>query len=316
MEERLLEILRIALQYDVTDIHFTYTDDESVMTVEMRVHGQMQQLKPHADDLRLFRYLMYRSNLDVSSVLTPQTGSFEEDVDGRRISLRFAVVSAWHQTNGVLRILDSRRQLTIDQLSDDPKTISWLRKIEEFRSGLVIFSGPTGSGKTTTLYTILESIRGKKIFTLEDPVEVVHRSFVQLQVNERQLTYADGIRQLMRHDPDIIMIGEIRDSEAAAMAVRSALTGHLVVTTLHSFSCTGAIDRMIDLGIREYQLRDVLRGISSQRLMESAGERIGVYEIMDNEETEYYFEHHSLQPGHIAIEQKIRKAEEEGRILK
>ena len=316
MEERLLEILRIALEYDVTDIHFTYSDGESAVTVEMRVHGQMHQLKPHADDLRLFRYLMYRSNLDVSSVLAPQTGSFEENVDGRMISLRFAVVSAWHQTNGVLRILDSRNQLTIDQLSDDPMTRSWLRDIGSFKNGLVIFSGPTGSGKTTTLYTILESIHGKKIFTLEDPVEVVHRSFVQLQVNDRQLTYADGIRQLMRHDPDIIMIGEIRDSEAAEMAVRTALTGHLVVTTLHSFSCTGAIDRMIDLGIKEYQLRDVLRGISSQRLMESEGERAGVYEIMDTGETEYYFEHRALRPGHITIEEKIRKAQEEGLVLK
>lgn len=132
-----------------------------------------------------------------------------------------------------------------------------------------MFSGPTGSGKTTTLYTLLNAVQNKKIFTLEDPVEVVNEKYVQIQINEKQhMSYADGIKQLMRHDPDIIMIGEIRDETAAKMAVRCALTGHLVVSTIHSFSCVSTILRMLDLGVEKYQLKDVLKGISSQRLFE------------------------------------------------
>ena len=122
----------------------------------------------------------------------------------------------------------------------------------------------------------------KKIFTLEDPIEIQNDSFVQLQINESQhLSYAEGIKQLMRHDPDLLMIGEIRDEEAAQMAVRCVLTGHLVLSSIHSTDCATAIIRMRDLGVKEYELKDVLYGISNQRLFEKEdGSRIGVYEIM------------------------------------
>ena len=308
MEERLLEILRIALAHQVTDIHFSLNEDGRT-SVEMRVDGEIRQLRSNRDDIRLFRYLIYRSNLDVSSILLPQTGSFEMNVDGRPVSLRFAIVSGFHQKSGVLRILSRNRSLTVDMLSMQTQAVRWLSHVTDHRSGLVIFSGPTGSGKTTTLYTLLDACQGKKIYTLEDPVEVVHENYVQLQINEKQLTYADGIRQLMRQDPDIIMIGEIRDSSAAAMAVRSALTGHLVVTTLHSFRCTGAIERMIDLGIERGQLSEVLRGVANQRLYVTEGRRrTGIYEIMDAKETAFYFRNGHTSDSFITLEDSIRQA--------
>ena len=182
------------------------------------------------------------------------------------------------------------------------------------RNGLYVLSGPTGSGKTTTLYTILNEVSGKKIFTLEDPIEVLSEKYVQLAVNDRRhLSYADGIRQLMRHDPDIVMIGEIRDSIAAEMAVRCALTGHLVLTSIHSGSCVSAINRLIDLGVSEPQLSDILCGISNQRLYDTADNgKIGVYEIMDRKEVEYYFKNHCTSSSFTPLQRKIEEAVAEG----
>ena len=308
MNERLLEILRIALAYRVSDIHFSLAENGGTV-IEMRVDGKIRQLKSGEKDGRLFHYLMYRANLDVSSVFEPQTGSFEITVDGIRLSLRFAIMSAWQRTSGVLRILNSTSGITIDSLSKDETVLRWMKRILEMKNGLIIFSGPTGSGKTTALYTILDAVKERKIFTLEDPVEVIHENYVQLQVNEKQMGYAEGIRQLMRHDPDIIMIGEIRDSLAANMAVRIALTGHLVVTSLHSFSCVGAIGRMIELGVERAALRSVLRGVSNQRLfMDAQGKRTGIYECLDENGIAYWFEKQSLPEGFKDIETKIAEA--------
>ncbi len=179
-----------------------------------------------------------------------------------------------------------------------------------------MFSGPTGSGKTTTLYTILNETKGKKIFTLEDPVEVYHENYVQIQINDHQhLSYDEGIKQLMRHDPDIIMIGEIRDSQAALMAVRSALTGHLVVTSLHSQNCMSAIDRLLDLGVNMYQLKDVLIGVSNQRLFNlGAGKRCGVYEYMNRKEVAYALEHRQVSETFISLQQQLQCAVKKGYI--
>ena len=192
----------------------------------------------------------------------------------------------------------------------------WLRNITKHTSGLFVFSGPTGSGKTTTLYTILNETKGKKIFTLEDPVEVYHENYVQIQINDHQhLSYDEGIKQLMRHDPDIIMIGEIRDSQAALMAVRSALTGHLVVTRLHSQNCMSAIDRLLDLGVDMYQLKDVLIGISNQRLFNLGdGKRSGVYEYMNRKEVAYALEHRRVSETFVSLQKQLQAAVAKGYI--
>jgi competence protein ComGA len=315
MEERLKRILEIALSYNVTDIHFSADQrNKNNVTVEMRVNGKMKRLKPESDDLKLFFYLMYRANLDVSDTLNPQTGSMQEKVGKQILSLRFAVVSSYHIISGVLRILNNHSTLKIDDLTVQKEAVEWMKSITRHRSGLFIFSGPTGSGKTTSLYTILNECEGKKIFTLEDPVEVVSEHYVQLQINDKQhLSYAEGIKQLMRHDPDIIMIGEIRDDTAARMAVRSSLTGHLVVTSIHSSSCISAVHRMLDLGVEQYQLQDVLRGVSNQRLYESCkGNKTGVYEIMTGKDLHEYFEKGKASLRFRTIEENIKLAVSNG----
>ena len=317
MNERLMEILRAAVRFNVTDIHFGIAENSpQKVIIEMRVDGKIRQLKAHPDDMKLFHYLMYRANLDLSAAMEPQTGRFEETVDGTRLSLRFALVSSYYVTSGVLRILNAGRSLSVRSLTNDPDTADWLEGITSWPSGLFVFSGPTSSGKTTSLYTILNACEDKRIFTLEDPVEIVNERYVQLQINEkRNFTYDDGLRQLMRHDPDIIMIGEVRDSTTAKMAVRSALTGHLVVTSLHSFSCVSAIDRLLDLGVQEYQLQDVLTGISNQRLFDCPeGGRTGVYEWMDRKEVEYYFKNGRTSPQFRTLADGIRQELAQGTI--
>lgn len=310
MHDRLNAILQIALACNVTDIHFSlYDGGEEQVVIEMRVNGEVRRIRSRPGDDRLFRYIMYRANLDLANVFEPQTGSFAETVEGQRLSLRFALVTSYRMKSGVLRILNNHSALRIEELSEDADTVHWLQHLTDSRSGMYVFSGPTGSGKTTTLYTILSQTEGKKIYSLEDPIEVVQENFVQLQINEKQLTYADGIKQLMRQDPDIIFIGEIRDSLAAEMAVRSALTGHLVVTSIHSADCTGAITRMLELGVREYQLRDVLCGIANQRLFtREDGSRTGVYEIMTRKEILQYMDDHTLPKDHIGLKEKLHEA--------
>ena len=315
MEDILILCLRIALEYGVTDIHLDVRADDQV-EVSMRVRGKMCRVENLGADIRFFRYLLYRADLDVSRILQPQTGRFEAVVDGRKLSLRMAIISGYRLASGVLRILNNHHTLRIDDLTDSPSQRSWMKHLCTVRDGLVLFAGPTGSGKTTTLYTILNEAENKKIFTLEDPVEVYSERYVQLQINERQnFGYAEGIKQLMRHDPDIIMIGEIRDDTAAEMAVRCALTGHLVLSTIHASDCSGTIERMKDLGVSESQLREVLTGMSCQRLYPGIKkETVCLYEIMDAQEVTLYFNEHRHSGNFISLRRRIEAAVKEGTI--
>ncbi len=307
MEKRLKELLLIALRYHVTDIHFTMHDKtKNELVIEMRVGNEIKRLKKSFVDDKLINYLMYKADLDISRVFEPQTGSFDISIGAQTINLRFATIVNHAMFNGVLRILNNHLNITISDLSDDEDVVDWMKHIITLKEGLVVFAGPTGSGKTTTLYTLLSACENKKIFTLEDPIEVYNDSFVQLQINEKSnFTYAAGIKQLMRHDPDIVMVGEIRDDIAAKMAVRCALTGHLVLTSIHSANCLSTIERFVDLGVPKHQLKEVLKGISSQRLLKNKdGERKSIYEFMDEKELEYYFHENKHQSEFIDIQKR------------
>lgn len=274
MKERLIEILDIAIRYRVSDIHFEMkkTDERQMLRIEMRVKGIMEQLKPKKGDEKLFHYLAYRANLDVSAHGRPQSGAFTEKVNGTSLSLRYHIMPSAVNVSGVLRILDLSTKMTIESLSQDPRVHAWMHHVMSLHDGLVVLSGATGSGKTTSLYTMLESVSGKKIVTLEDPIEIFHEGFMQVQVNEdRNLSYAQGIREFMRQDPDIIMIGEIRDGETAKIAVQASITGHLVVSTLHTNSTAGAIVRLMDMGVENYLLADSVFGVIAQRLVRTLG---------------------------------------------
>ena len=289
MEERLVALLRLALKYNATDIHFYMVYQE--VQIQMRIDGELRNVKAKFEDYKLIRYLQYLANLDIGNLLSPQTGQFEMEIDNNLLSLRFAVINSINSTNGVLRILNSNIDVNSNNLSTIKNQNIYFNQIIKEKCGLIIFSGPTGSGKTTTLYSLLKSVKNKKIYTIEDPIEVYNDNFIQIEVNEALgLDYASGVAQILRHDPDIIMIGEIRDEKAAKMAVVAANTGHLVLTTLHASRASSCMSRLIELGVNEEHLYENLICVCNQRMMinKNTKEKIVIYEIMNKNEIEYF----------------------------
>ncbi|MDO4197733.1 MAG: ATPase, T2SS/T4P/T4SS family [Erysipelotrichaceae bacterium] len=313
MEERLLALLKLALKYHASDIHFLVVKNEC--SIEMRVDGKCRKVKGKAQDYKLVRYLQYLSNLDVGMITKPQTGQFEMDVEGNLLSLRFAIIHELNMINGVLRILNSRINLSVHSLSLLDFQNRYLERILKKPNGLIIFSGPTGSGKTTSVYTLLKHIKGKKIFSVEDPIEVYHDEFVQLSINESTgFDYSKAVEQILRHDPDIIMIGEIREAKAARWAVNAANTGHLVLTTIHTSKASGCISRMKELGVSEDYIYENLICLINQRMMYNVKTRKKqvLFEIMDAREIEYFREHGRNSKDFLSIDRQIEMGIKDG----
>ena len=312
MEQRLLAILRLAVKNNASDIHFSQKYDQ--VEIFMRINDVIRKVKRNEKDDRLIRYLQYCSNLDVGTLNTPQTGQFEKLLDDNVLSLRFAVINTYNSTNGVLRILNSNLKVEADSLSKIDTQNKYFKDLLKKDNGLILFSGATGSGKTTTLYSLLKSVEGSIIYTIEDPIEVVSDKFVQLQINEKiGFDYEAGIKQVMRHDPDIIMIGEIRDDKAAKMALRAANTGHLVLSTIHASSCASSISRMVDLGVNEEYLYEMLLCLVHQKMIiNRSGEKVVVYEIMNKEEIDYYRLNKKNSSNFLSIDAQIKKGIKDG----
>jgi len=236
-------------------------------------------------------------------------------VDGYLLSLRFAVINSVNRVNGVLRILNSNLKIDVDSLSMFKNQNDYFRHLLTKPNGLILFSGATGSGKTTTLYTLLKSVKNKKIYSIEDPIEVYVDNIVQLQVNESLgFDYHQGIAQILRHDPDIIMIGEIRDEKVAKSAVIAANTGHLVLSTIHSSSAGGVISRMVELGVNIDHLYENLLCISNQRMMINKRKKTKtvIYEVMDLKEINYFKKNHVNSKGFISLDLQTKKGIENG----
>lgn len=313
MEERLLALLRLALKYSATDIHF-YVAYKQVK-IDMRIDGECRLVKTKFEDYKLIRYLQYLANLDVGNLLLPQTGQFELEVDGSLLSLRFAVINKLNYTDATLRILNSRLKVNADNLSSIARQNDYFKSLLKKDCGLILFSGPTGSGKTTTLYSLLKSVKNEKIYTIEDPIEVINDGLIQLAVNEQLgFDYSSGIAQILRHDPDIIMIGEIRESKAAKAAVVAANTGHLVLSTIHSSRAGSCISRMKELGVNEDELYENLLCVSNQRMMydKKNNKKLVLYEVMDREEIEYFRTNKANSNNFIDIDSQIVKGIYEG----
>jgi general secretion pathway protein E len=216
------------------------------------------------------------AELDIAERRVPQDGSFRVDIGGRRIDLRVSVMPSVHGEDAVIRILDKQRviestgRLTLDALGFDASTVVALRAMLEQPYGMLLVTGPTGSGKTTTLYAALAEIdTGRdKIITIEDPVEYQMPGILQIPVNDRKgLTFARGLRSILRHDPDKIMVGEIRDRETGEIAVQAALTGHLVLTTVHANNAFDVFSRFTHMNIDPFAFASALNGIWAQRLV-------------------------------------------------
>jgi len=216
------------------------------------------------------------SELDIAEKRVPQDGRFKMRFQGRTIDFRVSVMPSVHGEDCVIRILDKEsissefKSLRLDVLGFDVETIRLLRKFIREPYGMVLVTGPTGSGKTTTLYACLSEIQSPedKILTIEDPVEYQLTGVTQIPVNEKKgLTFARGLRSILRHDPDKIMVGEIRDEETAQIAIQAALTGHLVFTTVHANNVFDVIGRFTHMGVDPYSFVSAMNGIVAQRLV-------------------------------------------------
>jgi len=254
-----------------SDIHLE--PSEQGMTVRYRVDGLLRDVMvlPKAVAVPLVSRVKIMAKMDIADRLRPQGGHATVTVDGARIDLRVSTLPASHGEKVVIRILDTRSAVrSLDALGLDSVDGPRMRRLLDVREGLVLVTGPTGSGKTTTLYAALLEIqrRGVNVITVEDPVEYRIPGIVQVQINEKAgLTFATALRSILRQDPDVVLIGEIRDRETAAIAIQAALTGHLVFATLHTNDACSSITRLTDLGVDSAKLAAALKGIVAQRLI-------------------------------------------------
>jgi type IV pilus assembly protein PilB len=275
---RLVEtIIFTALERRASDIHIEARDAE--VAVKYRIDGVLQHaMQPIAKEWHstVLSRIKVLSDLDIAERRVPQDGRFRVKYKGRYIDLRVSIMPASHGEDAVLRVLDKEtlsekfQNLTLDVVGfSEEETYRFRRYIRE-PYGMVLVTGPTGSGKTTTLYAAINEIKSDedKFVTIEDPVEYQVRGITQIPVNEKKgLTFARGLRSILRHDPDKIMVGEIRDQETAQIAIQSALTGHLVFTTVHANNVTDVIGRFINMGVEPYNFVSALNCIMAQRLV-------------------------------------------------
>ena len=266
-----------ALKSGASDVHIESTG--SGLAIKHRIDGVLTQAgQAQGADMaeRIISRIKVMAELDIAERRIPQDGRFKVSVKGREVDFRVSIMPSIFGEDAVLRILDKQaladefKGLRLEALGLDAANMAWLRKLANEPYGMLLVTGPTGSGKTTTLYAILSEIhRGHdKIITIEDPVEYQLPGILQIPVNEKKgLTFARGLRSILRHDPDKIMVGEIRDPETAQIAVQSALTGHLVFTTVHANNVFDVIGRFLHMGVDPYSFTAALNGVMAQRLV-------------------------------------------------
>lgn len=287
VEKRCNQLLEKAWMDDATDIHLVPSKD--YYEVLFRKGAKLQRhgtLLPQLAD-RMISYFKFLSSLDISNKRKPQSGSFHRQMQGERFSCRVSTIPAIHfKESIVIRLQKHDRIVPIDKLCLKKEWADKLINATSMQQGLCLLSGPTGSGKTTTMYTLMAHCAhhlDRHVITLEDPVENNQSHLLQVQVNERAgMSYAMGLKAILRHSPDVIMIGEIRDEETAKVAVQAALTGHLVFASLHAKNPEGCLYRMADFGVSAEELRQTIICLSAQRLIRTSDDGLGaVFEIVD-----------------------------------
>jgi len=260
-----------ALRNRASDIHIEPFEDDII--VRFRVDGVLHNIlhPPKPVQAPLMSRIKVMSNLNIAEKRLPQDGSMRVNVAQKEVDVRVSVLPTAHGERIVLRLLNKDTHLTsLLQLGLGRDQESWVRERLNRTHGIILVTGPTGSGKSTTLYAALNSINtsDKNIITIEDPIEYSLKGVGQIQVNPKiDLTFASGLRSILRQDPDVIMVGEIRDQETAEIAIQASLTGHLVFSTLHTNDSVGAIARLVDMGVEPFLVGASLEGVIAQRLV-------------------------------------------------
>ncbi|WP_262173344.1 competence type IV pilus ATPase ComGA [Saccharococcus sp. Marseille-Q5394] len=318
IEKKCFELLERAIANEATDIHLVPLQDRYDICFKKNSKLERSGTFPPQLAARMISFYKFLSSLDISDKRKPQSGSFHKKMHDENFSFRVSTIpSIQMKESVVIRIQRHDQIVPLDKLCIEPVWEMKLRRAAEERQGLVLLTGPTGSGKTTTIYSLTAHCVNqleRHVISLEDPVENNHSHLLQIQVNERSgMTYAAGLKAILRHSPDVIMIGEIRDSETAKTAVAAALTGHLVLTTVHSKDPEGCFYRMMDFGITPEELRQTVVCISAQRLIRKTDGDIGaVFEIIQGDLLESIAEgiisgEHVTVPKELTIDAIIKK---------
>jgi len=267
------QVLKDAIDLRASDVHFEPFEDE--FRIRYRIDGVLQEIPVPAQVKRFQPAIGARikilSHLNIAEKRLPQDGRIKVRIDAAEVDIRVSIIPMLHGEAVVLRLLRQDKSLLgAAELGMAGRELACLQRVLQLPHGIVLVTGPTGSGKTSTLYTALHEINDKerKIITIEDPVEYQHKGINQIQVSEKSgLTFARGLRSILRHDPDVILIGEIRDTETAQIAVQASLTGHLVFSTLHTNDAAGAVTRLADMGVEPYLVASSLEAVLAQRLV-------------------------------------------------
>jgi len=267
------QVLKDAIELRASDIHLEPFEDE--FRIRYRIDGELQEVSVPAQLKRFQPAIVSRvkilSHLNIAEKRLPQDGRIKIRLDDAEVDIRVSVIPMLHGEAVVMRLLRQNATLRgMGELDMDRRELDCFRRVLRLPHGIILVTGPTGSGKTSTLYTALNEINDavRKIITIEDPVEYQLKGVNQIQVNEKSgLTFARGLRSILRHDPDVVLIGEIRDQETAQIAVQASLTGHLVFSTLHTNDAPGAVTRLVDMGVEPYLVASSLEAVLAQRLV-------------------------------------------------
>ena len=267
------QVLKDAIELRASDIHLEPFEDE--FRIRYRIDGVLQDIPVPAQLKRFQPAIVSRvkilSHLNIAEKRLPQDGRIKVRIDDAEVDIRVSIIPMLHGEAVVMRLLRQNATLRgLAELDMGQRELDCFRRVLQLPHGIILVTGPTGSGKTSTLYTALNEINDsvRKIITIEDPVEYQLKGVNQIQVNEKSgRTFARGLRSILRHDPDVILIGEIRDKETAEIAVQASLTGHLVFSTLHTNDAPGAVTRLVDMGVEPYLVASSLEAVLAQRLV-------------------------------------------------
>jgi general secretion pathway protein E len=309
-------VLKEAISRKASDIHLQVFEDK--LNIKLRIHGSIENAFTLKAGIaaRLFTRIKIISGLDITEKRKPQDGRVTINIGSHPIDLRISTIPSYDNERIVLRLLDQRHvELDLNSLGMLSNQLDEFTSLLEQKSGIILVTGPTGSGKTTTLYAAIERIKKKNIniMTIEDPIEYKIEGISQTQVNPKiNLSFADGLRSILRQDPDVILVGEIRDEETADIALRASLTGHLVLSTLHTNSPLGAFDRLNELGVDKKMLTSSVLCVIGQSLEKNFNQdgRTAIFETIPMSEglqdalsqsTEEHFLRKNLPETHLTL---------------
>lgn len=328
IEEKCIQLLRKGFHFGASDIHLLPM--KTYYNAYFRKYNQLISIGeiPLTTGEKMISHFKYQSALDISEKRRPQSGTFEYQEEESTVSCRVSTLpSSIMRESLVIRLMLQNVAKPLDEIAFSSEAAKQLEHMIMRKQGIVLFSGPTGCGKSTTMYSLVNYCSeqlAKHVISMEDPVENHHQNMLQIQVNEKSgVSYEVGLKAILRHSPDVIMIGEIRDKETAKIAIEAALTGHLVITTIHAKNSFGTLHRLIDLGVTEAELQQTIVSVVTQKLITKNTDDkklAALFEIMEGQELMTAFtaltnKESYIFPEEYSIQAQIKRGVKDGKII-